>query len=112
MIKEKEIKEKKSGVKEMHIDTVETLHAQHDKGEKWDYDLLIHTILDLLAGPLNDDNYRNLSPEDIREEIVDNLKHFEGTRYEKRSKRIIRKISKLSTRKDIILYLGEIILSD
>ena len=96
----------------MAIDTAETLHAQHDKGEKWDHDLLIHTILELLSGPLNNDNYRNLYYTDAKEEVYGYLKILEGTKYEKRSNRIIRKVNKCKSTEDILIYLGEIILSD
>ena len=96
----------------MSIDTAETLHAQHDKGEKWDHDLLIHAVLEMLKGPFNEDNYRKQGP-DLAEIIVqDYLKVLKGTKYEKRSNRILRKVAKLEKTKDIVLYLGEVILSD
>lgn len=96
----------------MNIDTVDTLHAQHNKGENWDHDLLMQTILELLSGPFNDDNYRNYSPDNALEEIEGYLFELMGTSYEKKAKRILRKVKKLETIKEIILYLGEIILSD
>ena len=96
----------------MSIDTVETLHAQHDKGEKWNDDLLIHTVLKLLSGPFSDDKYRDWEPFEAKIEIETYLSILAGTKYEKRSKRVVRKVKKLETTKEIILYLGEVILSD
>ena len=96
----------------MSIDTIDTLHAQHDKGEKWDHDLLIHTILELLSGPFNNGDYRHVNPDKAKEEIEIYLKVLSGTKYEKRANRVIRKSCKLKTTREIILYLGEVILSD
>ena len=96
----------------MHIDTAETLHAQHDKGEKWDHDLLIHTVLEILKDPLNEGRYRNVEPDIAEVQIKHYLKVLDGTKYEKRAHRVIRRVSKLETTKEIVLYLGEVILSD
>ena len=90
------------------IDTIETLQDQHDD---WEEDLLIHTILEMLAGPFNNDNYKNWEPNAAKKEILISLKALKGTKYEKKAQRINRHVTKLSSIKEIMLYLGDIILA-
>lgn len=94
------------------IDTRETLEQQHDENEKWDHDLLIHTVLELLKGPLNERTYRSLSVEDAREEISAGVGVIKGTSYDRRIKRLLKKIYSLETTREIILHLGEVICGD
>ena len=96
----------------MHIDTAETLHQQHDEEDKWDTDLIIQTILEILKGPLNDGDYRNVDTDEAQGLIGDYLKVLGGTKYEKRANRINKKVAKLKSTREIILYLGEVILGD
>ncbi len=96
----------------MHIDTPETLHAQHDEGEAWTHNVLDQTILELLQGPFNDDNYRKWKVGPAIAEIESYLMAMDGTKYEKQAHRIIRKLKKMTTITEIILCLGEVILHD
>ncbi len=96
----------------MSIDTVDTLHAQHDKGDKWDSDLLMHTILEMMGGPFRGIAYLKLPLEESREAVRTYLGVLAGTKYEKRVNRILRKVEKAESTKEIVLYLGEVLLSD
>ncbi len=96
----------------MSIDTIDTLHAQHDKSEKWDHDLLMQTILEMMGGPFKGTAYLKLPLKESKEAVRTYLGVLLGTKYEKRVNRILRKIEKAESTKEIILYLGEVILSD
>jgi len=94
----------------MHIDNRSTLEKQHDDGELWDNDALLCSVIDLLRGQLNDDNYRKLTLDEVKEIITTRMQSFDTTPYERRAHRIIRALNKKKEVRDIMLYLGERIL--
>lgn len=88
----------------------EDFKEEHEGG--WKHNLVIQTVLNLLAGPFNNDNYRLLELEEAKNEAETYLNDIKGTTYEKRANRIIKKIKSKKTVSDIIIYLGEVILND
>ena len=96
----------------MSIDTIDTLHAQHDKSEEWDHDLLISTILEMLKGPFRDSNYKSLTVDQMREEIHNYLIVLTDTKYQRRAKRLLKRVNLLDDTKSIILLLGDVIAGD
>jgi len=98
------------------IGTAKTLQKkfkeQHDLAVSWDEDPLLHTILEILGGPLNDDNYRTCKAEDAKGIINDKLSGISLFVNPKKLGRILRKVNKCETTTEIVLYMGEILLSD
>lgn len=92
------------------IISAKDLEKEHE--DSWDHNPVQQTILELLRGPLNNENYRKLSRDEIVKIVDEYLSVLNKTKHEKKVQRILRTIRKKTTVKDVILYLGEIILND
>lgn len=88
------------------------LKEQHDQVESWDHDPITHTVLKILSGPLNDENYKNCETAEAKRIVEDNLNGISAVANTRSIGRIIRKVKSLSTTTEVVLYLGELLIND
>ncbi len=74
--------------------------------------MLVISIEKLFATALNNTNYKTISLQQAKKKVQESFEELLNTKYKKKASQILRKVDKLESVKEIVLYLGETLLRD